>query len=453
MNFSSLLKGSAEFSFLLFLSLVLVFPVIFGWMKLLLLAYFAAVVLLVDVTSRRPVLSVHGSVLTFMYALLIVNGFFVLRGLLNGASAEASVEVVSVYLVYPIFYLFLIFLAPPLIDLKRLSTVLVLVSIVISCLTIAQGLRVVGRDMVPGYSLLFHIYPGLAAHHIDFAFTGDQGFLPRATERLIFLAPFSVGLLVAGRALGLSRFVVMLNLLLVIAATAFTGRRALLMTLLLAVATLLVRWFLMAPRRSALVVAAWVGFALLAFAGFSITGAGSSVLGGENTRIEEYVVREFGNVSFDTRSIQLEKIAGAADEKPMLGSGYGNGITGYVRDPAHPWRVELTYIALLFQTGAIGIILYLLVARVFVGIISTAMRTAGISLLPIVFGLGGGLLAAATNPYLNYGTGQWILFLPVAVFNGVLIAGAGTGLATAEQSNGHHGLATAFSRLRPDGLS
>ncbi|NNF40573.1 MAG: hypothetical protein HKN64_04275 [Woeseiaceae bacterium] len=106
-----------------------------------------------------------------------------------------------------------------------------------------------------------------------------------------------------------------------------------------------------------------------------------------------------------------------------MGTGFGNGIAGYVRDQEHPWRVELTYIALLFQTGVLGITLYAFVTQRLAGVISAATKMAGLALLPFVFGMGGALLAAATNPYLNYGTGQWILFLPVAIFNAVLVRG------------------------------
>ncbi|NNF67986.1 MAG: hypothetical protein HKM98_10800, partial [Gammaproteobacteria bacterium] len=354
MSFSHWLHRSAELCFLVFLSITLVFPVIFGWMKLLLLAYFAAAILIVDVMSKRPVLSVHKSVFVFMSALLCVNGFFVLRGLLNGASAEASVEVVLVYLFYPIFYLFLLFLAPSIIDLKKLAKVLIVVSIVISFLTVSQGLRVIGSDIVPGYSLLYFIYPGLASDYVDFAFTGVDGFLPRATERLIFLAPFAVGLLVARHALGLSRILVALNLLAVISATAFTGRRAILLIVVLATATLFARWFLRAPRRSAAVVGISMGILTLGIAGFSIMGLDSAASSRDTTGVTDYVAHEFGNVSFDLRSTQVEKIVSEAEKRPILGTGFGNGIAGYVRDQEHPWRVELTYIALLFQTGVLG---------------------------------------------------------------------------------------------------
>ena len=424
MTAPSPLQRSIEFSFLLFLSLVLVFPVVLGWIKLLLLAYIVAAVVIVDTTSRKPVISVHASVLVFMFSMILVNALFVLRGLLNGASAEGSLEVVFVYLVYPVFYLALIFLSPSIIDVNKLAKTLVLVSLVVSFLTIAQGLRVLSANIVPGYSLLYYLYPGLVAGYMDYAFTGLDGFLPRASERLIFLAPFSVGLLVAGKTLGLSRAWVLVNLFAVTAATAFTGRRAILLILILAVVTLVVRWFLRAPRRSAGIVGICATSTALLLAGVVLVGMGSVSSGIGNDPVNDYVLTEFGNFKFDIRTTQLEKIFSKANEEPLLGIGFGRDIAGYIRDPVHPWRVELTYLALAFQTGAIGILLYLFVAKKLLNVVTAAMHSGGIVLFPFIMGLGGGLLAAATNPYLNYGTGQWILFLPVAIFNAVLVAGA-----------------------------
>jgi hypothetical protein len=421
MDVMNWLQRSAEFCFLVFLSISLVFPTVFGWPKLLLFAYFVAAVLIVDLASRRSTIVVHGSVLRFMCLMLIVNGIFVLRGILNGASGDASIEVASVYLLFPVFYLVLILISPSIIDLSKLAKVLVLVSILISLLTVAQGLRVFGFDTMPGYSLLYFVYPGLENNYVHHAFTGTSGFLPRATERLIFLGPFSVGLFVAGKALGIPRLIVILNMFVVFAAAAFTGRRAILLVILLAIATLVARRFLIEPRRSSLRIGLLVSLVVLAVAGASLTRVDSMSASDGSLIIQDYVVTNFGNARFDIRTTQVEQILAQADKSPVLGTGFGNGIPGYIRDPEHPWRVELTYMALLFQTGMIGVLLYMLVAQKFASVILAATKKSGIVVWPFVMGMCGALLAAGTNPYLNYGTGQWVLFLPIAIFNAVLV--------------------------------
>jgi hypothetical protein len=120
------------------------------------------------------------------------------------------------------------------------------------------------------------------------------------------------------------------------------------------------------------------------------------------------------------RSLQFSALIDAWTKSPIIGAGAGAGGASYVRDPAQPWAYELSYVALLYQTGLVGVTVY---AAGMVWIFWSGIQMIrsghplGFRLLPILTGVAAFLVANATNPYLAKFDYLWVIFLPVAYIN------------------------------------
>ena len=414
-------RASAQACFLLLVALALLFPIIWPEFKAALLAACIVAVLLLEALGQRSSICLHRRTLVFFALLLSLNGFFVVWGMWNGAPSEGSREALNVYVLFPVVYLFLVAVTPSIINPAAVTRTLLLVSLVVAFLTIAQSARVFSLGILPGYSLLYYIYPGLEQDYMNVGFTGVDGYLPRATERLAFLGPFAVALLAVGKRAGLSSKLVWANFLLVLLAVVLTGRRVFMLTLVLAVLVLLASR-VMAARKEVVrgVVAAGV-VGLLAFGIYQVLQQSTADTASRVEAMSANAASELGNLTFGIREEQVRHVLAEADKNPILGKGFGSKLPGHVRDPQHPWRFELTYVALLFQAGAVGLCLYAALALQLLALAREAWRVDRDTIMPFVVGMAGGLAAAATNPYLNYGSGQWLLFLPVILFNAVLV--------------------------------
>ena len=120
------------------------------------------------------------------------------------------------------------------------------------------------------------------------------------------------------------------------------------------------------------------------------------------------------------RSLQFSALIDSWSSSPIFGAGAGAAGATYVRDPAQPWAYELSYVALLYQTGVVGVALY---ASGIIWIFWTGIRMIrsghplGLRLFPVLTGVAAFLVGNATNPYLAKFDYLWVIFLPVAYIN------------------------------------
>jgi len=131
------------------------------------------------------------------------------------------------------------------------------------------------------------------------------------------------------------------------------------------------------------------------------------------------------NVSAYARNEQFFALLNGWVENPLLGAGHGASAS-IIRNEHFPWEYELSYVALLFHTGIVGIIIYgsailWLILRA-VELIRTQPYSADM-LIPLIAGLICFLIATFTNPYLQKFDFLWTIFLPVAVINAYSICG------------------------------
>jgi O-antigen ligase len=107
-------------------------------------------------------------------------------------------------------------------------------------------------------------------------------------------------------------------------------------------------------------------------------------------------------------------------DKPFLGAGLGASALGSIRSETTPWAYELSYLALLFQTGLLGFAAYAAgVGWIFLRGLRIVREGGqlGQMMIPMLIGCSGLLISNATNPYLAKFDALWMLFLPLAVVN------------------------------------
>jgi hypothetical protein len=147
----------------------------------------------------------------------------------------------------------------------------------------------------------------------------------------------------------------------------------------------------------------------------------------ENTYYAVLAGFDFGdsfNFSTSARTEQFHVLLDGWMNNPLMGSGHGAAALGSVRSDEQAWAYELSYLALLFQVGLIGLIVYSsAVLWIFVKsirLVRTNPESAAM-LLPLLVGLACFLIANATNPYLAKFDYLWTIFLPVGILNAYLL--------------------------------
>jgi hypothetical protein len=126
------------------------------------------------------------------------------------------------------------------------------------------------------------------------------------------------------------------------------------------------------------------------------------------------------------RKEQFDSLIEGWELSPVWGRGLGSVAPGTIRDPIAPWNYELSYVALLFQTGIIGVVIYTLsICWIVIKSILESRKSKYIAalLLPYICTLICFLIANATNPYLAKFDYLWVIFLPVGILNAVLVKG------------------------------
>lgn len=120
------------------------------------------------------------------------------------------------------------------------------------------------------------------------------------------------------------------------------------------------------------------------------------------------------------RYIQFRALLEGWMESPLFGHGLGS-VASIVRSDEMPWSYELTYLALLFQVGMVGVIIYgFSVLWIFwqLIIIIKGENSQFIKItIPVFVGTLSFLIANATNPYLYKFDLMWVLFIPILIIN------------------------------------
>jgi hypothetical protein len=131
-----------------------------------------------------------------------------------------------------------------------------------------------------------------------------------------------------------------------------------------------------------------------------------------------------GGASESVRAEQFFALLDGWQQNPLFGAGHGASAVGSLRDAEMPWAYELSYVALLFQTGLVGFSIYCsgVIWIFWMGFkIIRSSHWLGFYMLPVLVGTFCFLIANATNPYLAKFDYMWVIFLPVALINSYLL--------------------------------
>lgn len=122
--------------------------------------------------------------------------------------------------------------------------------------------------------------------------------------------------------------------------------------------------------------------------------------------------------SASVRRIQFYYLMKGWWESPFIGNGLGSYTPAIIRSVKMPWSYELSYCAILFHKGIIG----LLIAGSLVYTVYKFNRRSSLKsyvhftcVYPHLLGIFAFLIAHGTNPYLTTFSNMWYLYLPLAL--------------------------------------
>jgi len=127
----------------------------------------------------------------------------------------------------------------------------------------------------------------------------------------------------------------------------------------------------------------------------------------EFSSLVEHILSAFG--SDDERTIQFDYLLMGIINHPIFGSGFG-GFAGYIRNEENPWMYELTYMDNLYHFGIpLTIALYSILLFYTIKAIMQPIKTKGLYLVCIGFGVLNFLIGLWSNPY--FGSFDFLLQL------------------------------------------
>lgn len=352
------------------------------------------------------------------FILFICHGlFFLLMGLLYNAKLDYVLQFGTIAVIWPFVFLILFFFKVEINLLPKLYNVLIIATLLISIYTIYNVIAVLG--LVPNIDIYSRETP------LEFDESGNvEMSLPAATT-LMFTLPsiVSLYLLTAKKKL---LPVIIIGLISVV----LISRRALLLNILITpILCLGISFFFLnkdyinnlTKRIVTLYIALFV-FAVVIFLVlaqleiFDVQLFFSMIMEGFDFKGTNSV-----DPGAQIRAEQFNFLIQSWSEKPALGWGYGSVSQYVIRSDKTPFIYELSYVALLFQTGIFGTIFYLILLGWIYYKLYKLKFNSSLSInkytISMLVGLTTFLFANATNPYLYAFDHMWVVFYPLFFIN------------------------------------
>ena len=383
------------------------------------LAVFASICFILCSQNRWYV---HRTIQLWILLYAAIGVLWIELGVLN--RTPGALPVATVYVIWPLAYLLFINQLNSLEQLNRLA----LLYFIVTALAVLADVGYVGERLgfIPG--VLFDRLGN--NNHFGITPAGPSYSSNRVGLNL-FTIPLLVALLVYRRVPGEGRdrplvFWGLLIALLVL--TLISQRRAIFLCaflspfIALALHGLLPRRVdersrtpkLIVPALAFVMLLAWVAFTGF-FETFNWNALWEDFLGAFNLE----GTAAGGNYAENVRAFQLPALLEGWSRAPWFGAGHGASVE-VLHSSETPWAYELTYVALLYQTGVIGFVAYLVGVIWLILNLIQIMRSAPkyrLHAYALLNGLIGFLLGSATNPYLLSFDFLWTIFVPVALVN------------------------------------
>jgi hypothetical protein len=263
-----------------------------------------------------------------------------------------------------------------------------------------------------------HLYSSSAAAAVNYD-TYAKKFSLQNIVSIVFILPFFISSLLFPKP-GSGRIHIFLIVLLGIFVAVLTGRRAVLVSMIVGPA---IAFILTITRSHNLVNAkqtsSWRWLLIVAltisiciYLAFEWTGIEYS------TNLINSTFNFTDNESNLERVYQYHSLMRGIYDAPMFGHGAG-AVADYIRTIETPWAYELSYVLIIFQYGIIGFLLYALGIVFLCWHLISSIKEKGRSSFEFYFlsGFIAFMIANATNPYLAKFDSMWIVFIPYAIVN------------------------------------
>ena len=244
---------------------------------------------------------------------------------------------------------------------------------------------------------------------------------------LLFLVPFLIALAITwprDRPRVVTSWWIYLAIVLNVALVVLSGRRALLLVFALTPIVLIIAIFALTPiSRGVVTRVSRARLARFVLPGLAVCAA--SILSVKALHINvgatiTALTTGFKAAGDDARRVQFTSLIDGWLDHPTFGAGLGAVANGPIRSIETPWAYELSYVALLFDVGIVGVLIYAAaLGNIVRRTVAVARTTAELRpwAIPVLVGMTSFLIANATNPYLLKFDSMWVLFLPVALLN------------------------------------
>ena len=398
-------KGILEKSVIVLLNallfLVLFAPTVMQVEKIILMGILL-LFLVVQVTTSRK-MYIRPMILLWVWLYVTMDLFFLAEGVAN--NFNIFMELAPTYIFWPILYTLVLIIPVSYLKYTFQSTGIFVFSafvIVIYILYIYLYFR--------GYAPKTFIIALPLGYSINYNF-GYINFFTPSISSLIFLIPYVISMLMNRKDFRKYNLIyLLLVLLLGIFIVFIVGRRALIFVVIVA-PIISIAWSLVASMNKKITSQVFIFFLflLIIIAGYFLIANYSTV----GLRIQNYTHLDKG-IRYD----EFLSLIHGWEQHPFLGSGLG--VNASVVRSSVSGSYELTYIAQLFQTGLIGVGLYMsLVLWIFYKLIKIARsnKACAAHIVALLTGMTCMFIANSTNPYIGNFDGLWIIFYPLALIN------------------------------------
>lgn len=371
-------------------------------------------------------IALHRLIMVWVAVIVLTGVFFITRGWLN--DAPGAIRVGTVYVLWPLVFIVLIAAIPGRGGLQALLATLMIAAVAIGLYGASYIANAAG--WWPD-SLYWVLDQGQAIGFYD----GFVEYNMYSVSVLIALVPILAGAIVDWdkHQSPLPRIWLWLGYTLCLALAILSGRRALWIVLLfspfiyfLLSAFQPTGWQLMRTRLitagKLMALSVLVFFVLSALFDLSVEKM-LAQLASSMPRAPDSGGAVAGTADMEvSASLRYEQMVALWQgflAEPWFGHGHGS-VAAVIRSNEMPWAYELTYLALLFHTGAVGTFLYVAcVGWIYWQGVQVIRHSAmyGPWMLAVLTGVSGLLIANATNPYLAKFDFMWVLFLPLAIIN------------------------------------
>ncbi len=352
----------------------------------------------------------------FLWTLLFmtIGSLWTLYGGIIGN--PGAFRVTTVMIVYPLLFFIMSAIFDKMNDFKIINTILFVSAFLVVIVQISFLLSSYGifPSVIANFFVLHH--PGFAVLDIEpnyIVFT-----LPNVSS-LLFLIPYVTTYILLSEKL---KYRYLFLLLLMIILILLTGRRTFFLSYGISIFSFIIlslslKSYIKTKIMSRIIIFVFI---IMLFLSMVVIYYHIDIL---------YYIKEIvsifnfsSNNSNIVRKNQFFSLLNGISSFPLFGSGAGASVSD-VRSTAQPWAYELSYVALIFQYGILGFLVYfsgvLYVIWKMIQIIKDVFIDLEMKkiILSFLVGMISFLVANATNPYLGKFDYMWVIFIPIMLIN------------------------------------